>query len=35
MVLFVDKALQLRYAAAWGQLAEGKNIYYLTAGKCV
>lgn len=30
--LFVDKALQLRYAAAWGQLAEGKNIYYLTAG---
>jgi hypothetical protein len=30
--LFIDKALQLRYAAAWGQLAEGKNIYYLTAG---
>lgn len=30
--LFADKAVQLRYAAAWGQMAEGKNIYYLTAG---
>lgn len=30
--LFCDKSLQLRYAAAWGQLADKKNIYYLTAG---
>lgn len=30
--LFYDKSLQLRYAAGWGQLAEKKNIYYLTAG---
>ncbi len=30
--LFCDKSLQLRYAAAWGQLAHKKNIYYLTAG---
>lgn len=30
--LFCDKTIQLRYAASWGQLAEGKNIYYLTAG---
>ena len=29
---FADKAVQLRYAAAWGHLAERKNIYYLTAG---
>ena len=29
---FVDKTIQLRYAAAWGQLAEKKNVYYLTAG---
>lgn len=29
---FVDKSLLLRYAAAWGQQAEGKNIFYLTAG---
>lgn len=29
---FVDKSLLLRYAAAWGQQAKGKNIFYLTAG---
>ena len=29
---FFDNAVQLRYAASYGQLAEGKNIYYLTAG---
>lgn len=30
--LFADKAIQLRYAASWGQQAKGKNILYLTAG---
>ncbi len=30
--LYCDKSLQLRYAAAWGQLADKKNIYYLTGG---
>ncbi|MBE6276205.1 MAG: hypothetical protein E7096_07685 [Bacteroides sp.] len=30
--LFADKAVQLRYAASWGQQAKGKNILYLTAG---
>lgn len=29
---FADKALLLRYATAWGQQAEGRNILYLTAG---
>ena len=29
---YADKAIQLRYAAAWGQQAKGKNILYLTAG---
>jgi len=29
---FLDKSVQLRYAAAWGQLACKKNLYYLTAG---
>lgn len=29
---FADQALQLRYAVSYGQLAEGKNILYLTAG---
>jgi hypothetical protein len=29
--LFADKALQFRYAASWGQQAEGRNILYLTA----
>lgn len=29
---FVDKSLLLRYAAALGQQAKGKNIFYLTAG---
>ncbi|WP_455673040.1 porin [Phocaeicola sp.] len=29
---FLDKAVQLRYAASWGQLADNKNLYYLTAG---
>lgn len=29
---FWDKAVQLRYAASWGQLADGKNLYCLTAG---
>ena len=29
---YADKAVQLRYAAAWGQQAKGKNILYLTAG---
>lgn len=29
---FADKALLLRYAAAWGQQAKGRNILYLTAG---
>lgn len=30
--LFFDQALELRYAASWGQLAKKKNLYYLTAG---
>lgn len=30
--LFLEKAIQLRYAASWGQQAKGKNILYLTAG---
>ena len=30
--LFADKSIHLRYAASWGQQAEGKNILYLTAG---
>jgi len=29
---FADKALLLRYATAWGQQANGRNILYLTAG---
>lgn len=29
---FFDRAVQLRYAASWGQLADNKNVYYLTAG---
>ena len=29
--LFADKAVQLRYAASWGQQAVGKNVLYLTA----
>ena len=29
--LFADKTLQFRYAASWGQQAEGRNILYLTA----
>lgn len=29
---FCDDALQFRYAASAGQLAKGKNIYYLTCG---
>lgn len=29
---FLDDALQFRYAASVGQLAKGKNIYYLTCG---
>lgn len=29
---YADKAIQLRYAAAWGQQAKGKNVLYLTAG---
>ncbi|MBQ8521339.1 MAG: OprO/OprP family phosphate-selective porin [Bacteroides sp.] len=29
---FADKAVQLRYAASWGQQAKGRNICYLTAG---
>lgn len=29
---FADNALLLRYAAAWGQQAEGRNVLYLTAG---
>ena len=29
---YADGALQFRYAAAAGSLAQGKNIYYLTAG---
>lgn len=30
--LFFDRAVQLRYAASWGQLADGKNLYCFTAG---
>ncbi|MCB5683665.1 hypothetical protein LIQ93_19660, partial [[Ruminococcus] gnavus] len=30
--LFFDNAVQLRYAASYGQLAEGKNLYCFTAG---
>ena len=30
--LFLDDALHFRYAASVGQLAKGKNIYYLTCG---
>lgn len=30
--LFFDRQLELRYAASWGQLADKKNLYYLTAG---
>lgn len=29
---FADNAIQLRYAASWGQQAKGRNICYLTAG---
>ena len=29
---FADKAVHLRYSASAGQLAKGKNIYYLTCG---
>lgn len=29
---FFDNAVQLRYAASYGQLAEGKNLYCFTAG---
>ena len=29
---FMDDALQFRYSASAGQLARGKNIYYLTCG---
>ena len=29
---FADQTLQLRYAVSYGQLAEGKNALYLTAG---
>lgn len=29
---FAEKALLMRYAVAWGQQAEGRNILYLTAG---
>lgn len=29
---FADKALLLRYGAAWGQQAKGRNVLYLTAG---
>ena len=29
---YLDKAIQLRYAASWGQQAKGRNIMYLTAG---
>ena len=30
--LFADKAVHLRYAASWGQQAQGRNVMYLTAG---
>ena len=29
---FLDEALHFRYSASMGQLAKGKNIYYLTCG---
>jgi len=29
---FADKALLMRYGAAWGQQAKGRNILYLSAG---
>lgn len=29
---FADRALHLRYAASWAQLAERRNLFYLTAG---
>lgn len=29
---FAERALNLRYSASWGQLAQGRNILYLTAG---
>lgn len=29
---YADRTIQLRYAAAWGQQAKGKNVLYLTAG---
>ena len=29
---FIDDALHFRYSASMGQLAKGKNIYYLTCG---
>ncbi len=29
---FVDKALNLRYSTSLGQLAQGRNLFYLTAG---
>ena len=32
VVYYLDKAIQLRYAASWGQQAKGRNILYLTAG---
>ena len=30
--MFADKAIYLMYSASVGQVAEGKNIYYLTCG---
>lgn len=33
--LFLDRMLELRYAASWGQLAKKRNLYYLTAGNIV
>lgn len=29
---FLNRALNLRYSASWGELAKGRNILYLTAG---
>lgn len=29
---FANRALQLRYAVSWAQLAEHRNLFYLTAG---
>lgn len=29
---FFDRTLQLRYASSYGQLAEGRNAFYLTSG---